>query len=956
MSRQRSLLAFYDKDTSRKQGRPRRLDNPIELGDSQVDQLIESITHKMRKPVPTSDKRLEVPLVPGTKRVRDDFSRETFDESKRKKLLEALGDDEGSKQGAWAEAQAKFEWMQPSNIRDGNGRNHSDPLFDVRTVHIPENVLKKMSASQRQYWTTKCHYMDIVLFFKVGKFYELYELDAEIGHKELDWKMTISGVGKCRQVGVPESGIEDAVQKLVARGYKVGRMEQVETSEQAKAKRGPNAMVERKLVQVVTPSTLTDGIMKPEAIHLLAVKEENSGPSAVIYGFAFADAAGGLCYVGSFCDNDAYSALDALVMQIAPQEVLYEIGGLSPSALKVFQRYIRPGSLPLVLTPLQPGADFPEPATVLELISSRGYFQECVKCSGQQPGFPGVLDTVDHKDAAMTALGALVSHLHRIKMDAEIYNGVLCAYELYWGFMRLDGQTIANLELLANTANGGKAGSLMGYLDSCATAFAKRLLRRWICHPLQDTKAINHRLDSVEELLCNPECAAELRALLRKVPDLERLSARLRGFSDSSFAEVLLPLAKQAFQRRLKTLCLAVSGLLRAYQVLECLRQMPAKARLLRRACKLLKVKSSIECLWSMEPKLDMEKQSLNTDQDEDEETQRKTLSWMILEFNKHQRHWTAIVDALSYIDVLISFAAAKRAAEGPTCRPTFVAADQGVAVLEMQGLWHPFAAAGMGGTFVPNDIALGLGKPRAILLTGPNMGGKSTLLRATCVATLMAQLGCYVPSESCTLSLVDTIFTRIGARDRIMSGESTFMVECAEAGSILCNATSNSLVVLDELGRGTSTFDGYAIAYAVFRHLVEAVGCRLVFATHYHPLTQEFSGHPSVSLQHMACSFDSSSSDRQLAFLYKLRAGASSASYGLQVALLAGIPASVVDAARGASELIAPRLRGFSSSGMLNCWLRRVCSMAMDSGSIAGAQEDYKSLLGLWSELQTAL
>ncbi|CAI5494419.1 unnamed protein product [Closterium sp. Naga37s-1] len=189
-------------------------------------------------------------------------------------------------------------------------------------------------------------------------------------------------------------------------------------------------------------------------------------------------------------------------------------------------------------------------------------------------------------------------------------------------------------------------------------------------------------------------------------------------------------------------------------------------------------------------------------------------------------------------------------------------------------------------------------------------MGGKSTLLRATCVAVIMAQMGCYAPCSSLVLSPADVIFTRLGASDRIISGESTFMVECREAAAVLRCATRDSLVILDELGRGTSTFDGYAIANAVLNYLTSRLDCRLLFATHYHPLTSEFAGHPQIALRHMACQVQArkggdGEEDEELVFLYKLQSGACPKSYGLKVASMAGIPSRVVaNAARAASAL----------------------------------------------------
>lgn len=276
-----------------------------------------------------------------------------------------------------------------------------------------------------------------------------------------------------------------------------------------------------------------------------------------------------------------------------------------------------------------------------------------------------------------------------------------------------------------------------------------------------------------------------------------------------------------------------------------------------------------------------------------------ETLSILIELFIEKATQLSKVIYALSCIDVLRSFAVTAHSSLAPMARPQILPQSNSTTanpMLTLKGLWHPFALS-ENGLPVPNDILLGEETggthPCTLLLTGPNMGGKSTLLRATCLSVIMAQLGCYVPCEMCVLSLVDIIFTRLGATDRIMTGESTFFVECTETASVLRNATQDSLVLLDELGRGTSTFDGYAIAYAVFRHLIEKVNCRLLFATHYHPLTKEFKSHPHATLQHMACTFksDSNSCDmdqQELVFLYRLSSGACPESYGLKVALMA--------------------------------------------------------------------
>jgi len=297
---------------------------------------------------------LSRPFIPGFKRVQDEEPCDTAEgkslknagPNKRRRFMDVLGvEEEAASESA---VQAKFDWLHPDKIRDGSRRRPDHPLYDKRTLFIPQDAMAKMSASQKQYWTQKKEYMDTIFFFKIGKFYELYELDAEIGHKEMDWKLTYSGVGKCKQVGVPESGIDDAVQKLVHLGYKVGRMEQLETSDQVKKRGG--GMVTRDLTQVFSPSTMLDGNMRAEAVHLLALCEEplhgskdsSSNQASVAVGFAFVDAAAGRFYVGSIQDDCSHSGLRELLTKVAPQEILYELGALSDDMMKVLRNHHSP--------------------------------------------------------------------------------------------------------------------------------------------------------------------------------------------------------------------------------------------------------------------------------------------------------------------------------------------------------------------------------------------------------------------------------------------------------------------------------------------------------------------------------------------------------------------------------------------------------------------------------------
>lgn len=256
------------------------------------------------------------------------------------------------------------------------------------------------------------------------------------------------------------------------------------------------------------------------------------------------------------------------------------------------------------------------------------------------------------------------------------------------------------------------------------------------------------------------------------------------------------------------------------------------------------------------------------------------------------------MIDIVSQLDCLQSLANTSQNMSEPRCRPRF-SPSSGSAFLSMEELRYPCLSKDRETTFIPNDIQLGNpanSDSRILVLTGPNMGGKSTLLRQTCLAVILAQMGCFVPSKSCHLSPVDRIFTRLGANDNIFAGQSTFMVELTETSRILKEATGNSLVILDELGRGTSTFDGLSIAQATLYYLLEKIGCIGLFATHYRQLAMDMVREPKAFCAFMAC--DADNEKKKVTFLYKLTPGISPKSYGMNVALLAGVPPAIIDEA----------------------------------------------------------
>ncbi|NXS36432.1 MSH6 protein, partial [Pomatostomus ruficeps] len=274
--------------------------------------------------------------------------------------------------------------------------------------------------------------------------------------------------------------------------------------------------------------------------------------------------------------------------------------------------------------------------------------------------------------------------------------------------------------------------------------------------------------------------------------------------------------------------------------------------------------------------------------------------------FDRNSRDWQAAVECIAVLDVLMSLAHYSQGGDGPLCRPVvLLPGDNAPPFLELRNSRHPcITKTFFGDDFIPNDIVIGTkdegsgSEASCVLVTGPNMGGKSTLMRQAGLLAVMAQLGCYVPAESCRLTPIDRVFTRLGASDRIMAGESTFFVELSETSSILQHATEHSLVLVDELGRGTATFDGTAIASAVLQELAQRTRCRTLFSTHYHTLVEDSARSGNVRLGHMACMVENESEDpsqETITFLYKFIEGACPKSYGFNAARLADIPEEVI-------------------------------------------------------------
>jgi len=304
----------------------------------------------------------------------------------------------------------------------------------------------------------------------------------------------------------------------------------------------------------------------------------------------------------------------------------------------------------------------------------------------------------------------------------------------------------------------------------------------------------------------------------------------------------------------------------------------------------------------------------------------KDTMRLLFNKFSSHYTLWSQAVHCSATLDVLLSLA--QYSASYPTCRPIVTSTD--TPHLEIKQGSHPTILPSFSnGGFIPNDTVLGGQHKECLVVTGPNMGGKSTLMRQVGLLVTLAQIGCHVPAEECRLSPVDRIFTRLGASDNITKGESTFFVEMSETSAILCHASPHSLVLLDELGRGTATYDGTAIAGAVIQSIVQSIGCRTLFSTHYHRLVDELGKTYSVALGHMSCMSDEGDEDN-ITFLYKLAPGACPKSFGFNAARLAGLPADVINEARGVAsqfESMSDKFHLFRELFKKDCDIEQLCA-----------------------------
>ncbi|KAK8103403.1 DNA mismatch repair protein msh6 [Apiospora kogelbergensis] len=863
------------------------------------------------------------------------------------------------------EPEQRYTWL--AKMADINRNAPGHPDYDPSTVYVPPTAWAKFSPFERQYWEIKQKLWDTVVFFKKGKFYELYENDATVGHQLFDLKLTDRV--NMRMVGVPESSLDIWTNQFIAKGYKVARVDQMESAlgkemrerDGGKAKK-EDKIIRRELACILTGGTLVDGAMLQDdmATYCAAIKESTVDglPS---FGIAFVDAATGQFFVSEFQDDVDLTKFETFVAQTNPRELLLEKSRLSTKALRILKNSTAPTT---IWNYFKPGAEFWGADLTRRELDCNEYFKKGEEDTKEE--WPSTLAEAKDKDLLMSALGALVQYLRVLKIERNLLSqGNFTWYNPIHknGTLILDGQTLINLEIFSNSVNGGSDGTLFSLLNRCITPFGKRLFRQWICHPLCNIEKINERLDAVDMLNSHHEIREQFSSEMTKMPDLERLISRIHagacrpddfvrvldGFEQIEYAMGLLsgfgsgntlvnrlissmpdlnePLSfwKTAFDRKKareeKMLIPAegieedfdanaaiIAGLKKDLQRLLEKKKTELKSKALKftdvgkevyqieapKSVKVPKDWQQMSATASVKRYYFKELTNIVRELQEAEETHSQLLkevaTRLFQKFDVDNATWLQAIRIVSQLDCLVSLA--------KSCRPLFV--DEERSVVEFEELRHPCMLNTVD-DFIPNDINLGGDSAKINLLTGANAAGKSTVLRMSCVAVILAQIGHYIPATRARLTPCDRIMSRLGANDNIFAAQSTFFVELSETKKILSEATPRSLVILDELGRGTSSYDGVAVAQAVLHHVASHIGCVGFFATHYHSLATEFESHPEIRAKRMQIDVDEVR--RLITFLYRLEDGVAEGSFGMHCAAMCGIKDSVIERAEEAAR-----------------------------------------------------
>ena len=732
----------------------------------------------------------------------------------------------------------------------------------------------------KQYLEIKEQYPDAFLFYRLGDFYEMFNDDAVKGAQLLELTLTTRNKKSKNPIpmcGVPHHAVQNYIDILIDKGYKVAICEQMEDPKLAKG------MVKREVIQLVTPGTNID--MRTgeagENNYLTALHEQDGK-----YGFAYADLSTGELRCSILEDDD--SLLNEMISLKTKEIVIDE--SVSEKTIEKIRK----------LRVLVSSQESVEPASELS------YAVQDVE-----------------SDLEKEVLNHLLTYVKKTQKRTLAHLQKAVHYEPAY-FLKLDRYAKQNLELLQNARTGKKSGTLLWLLDETKTAMGARLLKQWISRPLINPAQIKERQLIVNDQLEHYFERSSLQDELKQVYDLERLAGRI-AFGNVNGRDLI----------QLKT---SLAHVPQIRYVLEELNEHGIYDGILARLDPVEDVFDLLDRSIDEEPPISVteggvikpgyngyyievskanvaklpegryeRKQTLvNAERFITPELKEKEALILGAESKTFELEYRLFVEvrekvkkqierlqklaaAIAELDCLQSFASVSE--DNHFVCPTLVSDSRD---LEIKAGWHPVVERVLGKqSYVPNDVSMPEGRD-ILLITGPNMSGKSTYMRQLALTAIMAQIGCFVPAKEAKMPIFDQIFTRIGAADDLISGESTFMVEMKETNEALQNASKNSLLLFDEIGRGTATYDGMALAQAIIEYGHDNVQAKTLFSTHYHELTVL-----DEELEHLEnIHVGAVEKNGELVFLHKMKKGPADRSYGIHVAKLAGMPEKLLERA----------------------------------------------------------
>lgn len=850
---------------------------------------------------------------------------------------------------------------------------------EINHVNSLDVNIQDASPVIQQYLEIKRQHQDAILLYRLGDFYETFFEDAITLSRELELTLTgrdAGGLGRIPLAGVPAKSVDNYLEKLIEKNFKVAICEQLEDP---KATKG---IVKRGVVRLVTAGTLTESnLLEKNSNNYICALFKN--PKSDIYGFAYTDIS-----TGEFKTTQApLSMLMSELARLNPSEII------APSvAQKVMPFQIVPDEkidLPDEITKIYNCSKVP--ASIFEQNFAVNNLKTVFKTNS--------LDSFGYEDykTGFQACGAIVAYIWETMKESFPKFDRIEPYELS-EYVMIDASTRKNLELTETLREKNKYGSLLWAIDKTKTNMGARLLKSWICQPLKNISEIQERQNMIEELISSPNTRNNLSDILAKIYDIQRLSTRLsndsanpRDFLSLKDTLLLLPeiieetkkLSGKSFDKLSEyeeeltefahivdrtildtapvfakdggVIKPGVSGELDYFNDLitggeEWLREFEEKEKE-KTGMKFLKVGYNkifgffIEITNSnlnMVPNNYVRKQTLSnaerfiTDELKKHEDDalsaqfkaRELENKLFSDLKNYSKEYVTkireVADFIAKIDVLVSLATV--AIENNYTKPIV---DESSDFLVKNGR-HPVLEKILPlGQYVSNDLELAYNsneneKTQFMILTGPNMAGKSTFMRQNALIAILAQMGSYVPADYVKLGLVDKVFTRVGASDDLTLGQSTFMVEMIETAYILNSASEKSLILLDEIGRGTSTYDGVAIAWAVAEFIATNVKARCIFATHYHELNVMTNTYPQIKNYRITISEENG----EIEFLRKIVQGGASKSYGIQVAKMAGLPNAVISRSQ---DLMTKMQKDFSN----NLSTRRKSGKSENSGNL---------------------